>query len=258
MSWLTTADASHRVEDGETVVGSGSHANWRLPSNDLGTRHFVISRHSDRFTLRPATVESVVVLNGNQIGLSPVELHDGDTIDAGDARFTFSTGQDQRPGAKAIEVLPAHLVETRDGIAHPLTAQSVGIGRDAGNLILIRDPTASRFHAEVRREAGGYVLHPRGSSGTTVNDRRTGTPERLRDGDRIGIANMELRFVMGSIPPNAPRPGPSSDDVDASRRRTMVQAAAMEIPTERSQSSTAWIWGIVALILAGVVYLATR
>lgn len=256
MSWLTTKGAAHQIGEGDTIVGSGPNAGWQLPSQDLAARHFVLSRQGDQMTVRAATVESVVAVNGQQIGLSPVHLQDGDTIDAGNARFNFSTADARKSGGGMSTVGPAHLVESRDGIAHPLTKQSVGIGRDVTNPVVVLDPTASRFHAEIRREAGGYVLHPRGSSGTWVNGRRSGTPERLRDGDRIEIANVELRFVMGPVPADAPRPGPPSGDVAASRRRTIVQSTVLEIPKEDRSRSTAWIWVVLVLVLGVTVYLA--
>ena len=256
MSWLTTEGATHQISDGETVVGSGPHAAWRLESHDLTARHFVISSHGAKVTVHAATIEAVIAVNGHQIGLSPAELHDGDTIDAGSARFSFTTSHSG--AVPAVPVPPAHLVETRGGVVHPLTQQSVGIGRDKTNVIVVRDPTASRFHAEVRREAGGYVLHPHGSSGTTLNGRRTGTPERLEDGDRIEIANVEMRFASGPAPEGSPRADTSGLDEESSHRRTIVQSTVMEIPKEDRTRSNTWIWIIAATVLAGTVYLATR
>src|SRR4051812_26524815 len=227
MPWLTTEGASHQISQGETVVGSGAQATWRLPSHDLAARHFVVDRSGSRVTIRPCGVDSVIAINGRQAGASGVELRDGDTIDAGESRFLFSS---ERSGSFAAPtVSPAHLLETRSGVAHALATASVGIGRDRQNAVIVRDPTASRFHAEIRREAGGYVLHPHGSSGTLVNGRRLGSPERLQDGDRIEIANIELRFQAGAVPAGSRSAEPSADD-GASQRPTGIQTAAMGIP----------------------------
>lgn len=257
MPWLSTEGAAHQLADGDTLVGSGPHAAWRLVSHDLAPKHFVITVDGTRVQARAATVESVVAVNGRQIGTSPVEIRDGDTIDAGSARFTYSK---EKSGAMpAVAVGPAHIVEARSGVVHPLEGLSIGIGRDRTNAILVRDPTASRFHAEVRREAGGWVLHPHGSSGTKVNGRRVGTPERLQDGDRIEIAHVEMRFVAGPPPQDAPRPGPTnSDDDDRGHRRTIIQSAVMEIPKEETARSNVWIFVILGLVVAGTLYLAFR
>lgn len=261
MPWLTTEGASHQIAEGETTVGSGAHAGWRLSSGELAARHFVIDRRGSRVTVRPCGVDAVIAINGNQSGAHAVDLRDGDTVDAGTARFLYSS---ERSGSyPAMSVAPAHLVESRGGIAYALDTPSVGIGRDRLNAVLVRDPTASRFHAEIRKEAGGYVLHPHGSSGTLINGRRIGSPERLRDGDRIEIANVEFRFVAGPVPAGSPTAAPSADDEvsqEVAHRPTVIQTAIMEIPSEPEQRarSTKWIWIAAVLVAGATVYLATR
>lgn len=253
MPWLTTEGASHQIADGETIVGSGPHAGWRLVSHDLAARHFVIGHQGGQVTVRASGADGVIAVNGAQSGSKPVVLHDGATIDAGSARFVFSL---ERPAAyAALSVQPAHLVETRGNVAYPINTQSVGIGRDNLNSVVIRDPTASRFHAEIRREAGGYVLHPHGSSGTLVNGRTVGSPERLGDGDRIEIANVELRFVLGSAPEGSLKAATVEKD-ESSQRPTVIGAKAMEIPPEEKTTSTKWIWIAAALVIAATIYLA--
>jgi pSer/pThr/pTyr-binding forkhead associated (FHA) protein len=255
MPWLTTEGASHQVAEGETIVGSGPHAGWRLASHDLAARHFVLQRSGPRVTIRPTGIDGVVALNGAQIAAQAVELKDGDTIDAGTARFLYSG---ERSGSyPAVTVTQAHLIETRGGVTHPLATPSVGIGRDRLNAVVVRDPTASRFHAEIRREAGGHVLHPHGSSGTLVNGRPLGSPERLKDGDRIEIANVEFRFVSGPVPANARTAERGADD-GSSHRPTVIQTAIMEIPPERKSPSAAWIWAAAAVVIAVTIWLATR
>ena len=258
MAWLSTEGAAHQIDEGDTIVGSGPQAGWRLVSHDLAPKHFVVTRRGDRVTVCATTLESVIAVNGSQIGTSPVDLRHGDTLDAGSARFAYS--KERTSGVSAAEVGLAHIVETRSGVVHPLGDGSIGIGRDRTNAILMKDPTASRFHAEVRREAGGWVLHPHGSSGTAVNGRRVSTPERLADGDRIEIAHTEMRFVAGPPPNDAPRPAPtSSDDEDRGHRRTIVQSAVMEVPTEASAGrSNVWIFVLLGVAVLGALYLAFR
>src|SRR5471032_1230126 len=174
MPWIATEGSAHEIGNGDTIVGSGPHAAWRLASHDLTPKHFILHRLGELVSVRAATDEGVVVVNGKQIATAPVDLKSGDTIDAGSARFSFSK---EKPGSVVAEPIPAaHIVEVNGGIVHPLDATSLGIGRDPTNAIVVRDPTASRFHAEVRREAGGWVLHPRGSSGTSLNGQRVTAP----------------------------------------------------------------------------------
>ena len=253
MPWLTTEGASHQIAEGDTVVGSGPEATWRLGSLDLAARHFRLTREGARVTLQPCGVDSIIAINGKQSGSQGIVLRDGDTVDAGCARFLFTA---ERSGAyQGLSISPAHLIETRTGIAHALTTASAGIGRDRMNSVIVRDPTASRFHAEIRREAGGYVLHPHGSSGTLVNGLHAGTPQRLDDGDRIEIANTELRFVLGPVPSGAPTADPVPDD-ETGHRPTVMGVPAMEIPSEASSGRPKWLlWlGIVAVGAALILY----
>ena len=71
-------------------------------------------------------------------------------------------------------------------IAYPLSSRSTTIGRDASNAIVLRDPTASRFHAEVRREAGGFALRSIGALAATLNGQPVERPTVLREGDADG------------------------------------------------------------------------
>jgi predicted component of type VI protein secretion system len=257
MPWLTTEGASHQIAEGETVVGSGADAGWRLPRHDLAPRHFIIDRKGARISIRTCGVDNVIAINGAQSGTSAHDLKDGDVLDAGSARFHYTS---ERSGSyAAASVGPAHLVETRGGAAYDLTTPSVGIGRDRQNAIVVRDATASRFHAEIRREAGGYVLHPHGSSGTAVNGHRIGSPTRLRDGDRIEIANMEYSFVPGSVPPGTRSAEPAPDD-ESGRRPTVEESEPAEVSSERANRGK-WLLriGILALIaLISAIVLVTR
>jgi len=257
MAWLATESATQKLADGDTIVGSGPNAGWRLAMYDLAPKHFIITMRGARVTVSATSIENVVAVNGRQAGTAPTELRDGDTIDAGSARFAYSI---EKPGAiPAAAVGQAHIVESRSNVVHSLAEPSIGIGRDRKNAIVVRDPTASRFHAEVRREAGGWVLHPHGSSGTVVNGRRTGTPERLQDGDKIEIGHIEMRFVAGPPPKDALRPtAASTDDDDRGHRRTIVQSAITEIPTEESIRSNVWIFVVLGVVVAGTLYLAFR
>ena len=255
MPWLTTEGAAHQIAEGETIVGSGPHAGFRLVMHDLAARHFVVKRDANRVTIRPCGVDAIIAINGVQAAAKESDLRDGDTVDAGNVRFVFSA---ERSGAHpALSVGPAHLIETRSGTAHALATPSVGIGRDRLNAVVIRDPTASRFHAEIRREAGGYVLHPHGSSGTLVNGLRVGSPTRLNGGDRIEIANVEMRFVLGPVPEGARRAEQVADD-ESSHRPTVIDGTAMEIPSEEKSGSAWWIWVAAAVVVAATIWLASR
>lgn len=72
------------------------------------------------------------------------------------------------------------------------------IGRDRNNAIVLGDRLVSRHHAMVQRlgSADYYLIDSGSSNGTWVNRRRVTAPVLLRDGDRIHMGTMEMRFVQ--------------------------------------------------------------
>jgi hypothetical protein len=95
---------------------------------------------------------------------------------------------------------PAYLVYEFERRAYPLSDTGFAIGRDASCDIVIREPSVSRTHAEVRAEAGEYVLHTSGTTGTHLNGAAVTTPRQLKDGDRIDIGTAELTFRRAKLP----------------------------------------------------------
>ncbi|WP_433418359.1 FHA domain-containing protein [Microtetraspora malaysiensis] len=80
------------------------------------------------------------------------------------------------------------------GQRFPISDKPITFGRRGDNSVVITSERASRFHAEVRREADGYVVHDRGSrNGTLVNGQRV-TSHVLRPGDTITIGGETFRF----------------------------------------------------------------
>lgn len=199
MAWLAFEMLTRELRDGKLTVGSGADADWRIATADLMPRHFILTTHGDDVSVRAGAAESVVVVNGAQLRAVPHRLVDGDLVLAGSGAFLFSGAVPRTAPAARPAGPPAFLVDDRASLAHPLTSRSTPIGRDASNLIVVRDPTASRFHAEVRREAGGFVLHSMGSGGTSVNGAPVLSPRLLCEGDTLEVAFTKLRFTRATL-----------------------------------------------------------
>ena len=83
----------------------------------------------------------------------------------------------------------------------PFTVGSrpITFGRGDENDVVISNLLASRVHAELRPEAGGYVLQDRGSSnGTWVNGSRV-SAQQLHPGDEIVIGGETFRFETSDV-----------------------------------------------------------
>ncbi|NUO65713.1 MAG: FHA domain-containing protein [Gemmatimonadaceae bacterium] len=256
MAVLETGGTIRELNDGETVVGSGANATWRLGGADLAARHFTVALgDGGQATVKSCSTQNVVLVNGRQLGVRPLPLADGDTIAAGTARFVYAKdAQSLRPAASA-DTSPAYLVDERGRVAYPLARRSVSIGRDAGSIVVVRDPQVSRFHADVRTEAGAHVLYSMGSAGTLVNGHGVAAPRVLESGDKVEIGQTTLLFVVGTLPAGVKvSSGPLPEEGDWNRRPT-VSAATIDTG-EHAKLRRGPPWGIIVVVVLVVVVAA--
>ena len=259
MPWLSLSGLTHELAQNETTVGSGAQATWRIPAVDLKPRHFVIEVRGQQATVRPCSIHEVITLNGRQVLSDPVVLNDGDVIAAGSGFFTYSSGFPEPRDDFAPLIPPvAYLIDALGRKAYVLQHASTGIGRDPSNAIVLTDGEASRFHAEVRREAGGFALHSTGSAGTHVNGHFVNGARMLEEGDEIGVASHTFRFTNGPLPADL---SPTLEMVAVSpalaRRQTATYRSFGEM---KGDSRKRTVFGVVALLvlLAVVVAFLTR
>ena len=224
----------------EVTIGSGSQAGWRIPGKDLAARHFRINAKGDGATVIPASPQNVVVLNGRQVSSGGDELSPGDVVAAGSARFIYlATRDDPRPDQPA-EAVEAHLVNAAEKKGYTLRRRVVQIGREVGCSIVLKDPTVSRFHADVRAEGGEYVLYSMGSAGTKVNGEPVKEPRLLSEGDVIQVGQSSFSFTKGQMPAGI-RPVQFEDHNDDafSRKSTQVYQRAVTSEAGRFDARTA-------------------
>lgn len=101
---------------------------------------------------------------------------------------------------------------------YDLNKDTISLGRDITNDIVINDPEVSRHHLRLTRGVDGYQIEDLGSTnGTFVNGQRLSAPRQLNNGDMIGLGEtVTLGYerarpaVTGAPAPEAARPAEPS------------------------------------------------
>jgi predicted component of type VI protein secretion system len=222
-------DGNPREFNGELMVGSGSQAEWRLAGLDLAARHFKVRGSIDGTgAVVPASPQNVVVVSGKQVPAGGTPISSGDVIAAGNARFVFLKDAATARPAAAKPPADAHLIDTSSRKGYTLRKRVVQIGREIGCSIVLKDPTVSRFHADVRGEAGEFVIYSMGSSGTKINNQPARDPKILVEGDQIQVGDTIFTFTRQPLPPGVrPVQFEDHDDDAFSRRSTQLAQRAV-------------------------------
>jgi Mg-chelatase subunit ChlD len=115
---------------------------------------------------------------------------------------------DQRTGGKILPAEPrlpqAVLIDvgkaiSTESLTLPLNKDTLRIGRDIGNDVVIARKTISSFHATIAYKDGYFYLEDlRSTNGTRLNDGKLGhnEPVRLKSGDKIDFSIHEFRFLI--------------------------------------------------------------
>ncbi len=103
------------------------------------------------------------------------------------------------------------------------------IGRAESNHVRVNDQRASKKHAEIRYEDGGYVLHDlESANGTLLNGQYVVEPEPLQHDHEIVIGRTMLLFTC-PLKFGAPKGGPD----DAAKAKDEPATVVPMAPTER-------------------------
>lgn len=79
----------------------------------------------------------------------------------------------------------------------PVEGEKITLGRKLENDIVLSSNRVSRQHAEISFEKEAYFLRDlESSSGTFVNGQRITFPTRLRSGDTLSLADIEIEFIL--------------------------------------------------------------
>lgn len=256
-----------RELNGELIIGSGSQATWRLPGRDLAARHFRVQTQSDGARVVPASPQNIVVLNDAQAPTEGANLSSGDVIAAGSARFVFLEDKDSPRPEPLGDASPSYLIDSSARRGYALRKRVIQIGREIGCSIVLKDPTVSRFHSDVKSEGGQFVMYSMGSTGTRVNDAPVTMPRMLVEGDRITIGDTTFTFTRRALPPGISLVQFEDHADDSfSRRNTVLLDRVVTSESRKYTRGTKrarnplipWLIGLGAVVVLLVAFIALK
>jgi Protein of unknown function (DUF3662)/FHA domain len=191
------------MEAGQTVGVRGvwvpNRYTFQLSPHDR--ERFAQAEHAMISELRQLLREGAAERGWSLVGPPEIVFEMDESLGKGQFRLEASLVEGEDTGASAQIPAVGHgsgeLILLEDGRptrTYPLDKNLVTIGRLPECDVVLTDAGASRRHAEIRREDGGFVLADLGSTnGTMVNETQI-SEQALEEGDRITIGRTILEF----------------------------------------------------------------
>jgi len=179
--WLSPADRRHFASiEASLIEELATHLleHAREERLALPSRPLIQLRTDRRLSLGECGIESRIV-----------------SVPAGEGPVVRREGYAPAP-ALTGEVLPGAYLDI-GGRQVAIAAAGAVIGRSPDCDIVIAANEVSRHHAQIAPDREGWTLTDLGSTnGVLLNGRQVGVPERLSDGDVIGLGSVELIFEV--------------------------------------------------------------
>jgi ABC transport system ATP-binding/permease protein len=182
------------LPDAGLTIGRVPENDVVLPGDGISRRHAEIRRYGGGWAIADLGSKNGTRINGERLHEDRRLLRTGDAIGIGEHTLRFLAGAETRmvaPGGDEPETSTRTVA---------LRGDTLRIGRDAGNDLLLDDPNVSRQHAEVRRTGdGAYLIRDLSSrNGTRLNGRPVKSSP-MSPGDVIGIGPYRLVFDGGTL-----------------------------------------------------------
>jgi pSer/pThr/pTyr-binding forkhead associated (FHA) protein len=193
------------IEAGELTVGRDADRQLVLPSASVSRRHARVVIQDGRPCIIDEGSSNGVLVNGVRI-TAPTAIGASTRIDL--AEFRIAIEPVMPTEAVAPIVAPPALAQPGgmrliaeggpfDGRVFSLPPGVLAVGRAVDNDLVFDDPSLSRKHARIHREAGRMEVEDLGSSnGTFVNNRKIGRSV-ASPGDVVRFGDLNFRVEGG-------------------------------------------------------------
>ncbi len=216
----------HPLEIARRLIGEVEDGRVMAVRETLAPNHFLVRLSQGDFERLSGVagslaeeMESLVITYANQKGYHLITrprlyFEPDSTLREGGFTITASLDEPAKPRPVTEKVSTGQQypqVESRLGVLTVLTGEKAGItynldktrnsmGRAEENDLVLADPRASRFHAEIERAPSGYVIRDLESTNGTIVQGRRIRERLLEDGNTITVGDTEMRFGLITDP----------------------------------------------------------
>lgn len=217
------------------TIGRGAKNDIVIDNADVSRDHCRLVRVASDYEVHDLNSANGTFVNGLRVAgnriLPPSSLIElGDTVTLEYERGSLDAATPSHQMRKPTEPLDSFFLVLKMGReperVYTLQTETIRVGRDLSNDIVIQDPEVSRWHLQFHREEGGYAIKDLGSTnGTSVNGVRLTTPKQLAFNDLIELgSSTRLYYVrtLSDVPETSQSEevAPFSQDVSATQIET--------------------------------------
>lgn len=182
----------------EILIGRSRECAWRTGKNDavVSSQHAALYKHRGAVWVRDLDSKNGVFCRGRRIKKRRLKV--GDHIGIGSHMLFVQAEKRAETDVLSEVVVLTGKARARKAV---ITPPAIVLGSDPECSLILMDSLISRKHAEISvKDDGSCWIRDMGSkNGTSVNELplRDDKERLLKDGDRIGIAHLELEFHDG-------------------------------------------------------------
>ena len=190
------------------TIGRSSSNDIQLDDAVVSRNHTVLDFKNGKFTVLDAGSASGTIVNGEK--LLAGALQGGSTLTIGDTSLTLVKIDRQgsapvNPGTRVGTYVPPVSNESEvlvvqsgpdAGKTFSLREGNNSLGRDAGNEIVLGDPSVSRDHCVLRKDGDQVTVHDLASTSGTIVDGQEIRGRELTSDDTITVGKTELAFMQ--------------------------------------------------------------
>lgn len=254
MPALHIHDQQYPIAPGTTRLGAPDVADIPVAAG-TGVQAVVEMQAGAGVTIRRATDDAVVRVNGVALGAEPTPLLHGDRIEISGVDIRYADEQQggatqfvsageiaamaaRRGAAMATTGSGGRLVSLVDGKEYAVPVTGLVIGREVGADVVVPLAEVSRRHAEIVPTGEGYRLTDLSTNGVLVNGERVVQSRLLNRSDVIRVGSEEFRFYADVARPAPAAPAapvaPAAEPAPAARPQAPTPATAAAAPADRA------------------------